>query len=144
MKLFALVAVLGLGVAAAVHFYWAAGGIWPGSDRSDLARKVVGSTDEFPSTAMTLAVAVLLMIGAIVVAGATGLWVLPASDSLVTAASWVVAGVLIVRAVAGFVLSGRRQGSGHGTPFSIRDLAVYSPLTLVLGASTVLALVPTT
>jgi len=140
----ALVAVTGLALAGAVHIYWAAGGTWPGSDRSDLARKVVGSTDEFPSTATTMAVAVLLVIGAIVVGGATGLWVLPASDDLVTVAAWVVGGVLIARAVVGFVLSGRRQASGRGTPFSIRDLAVYSPLTLVLGASTVLALVSTT
>jgi len=106
LSVFAFAAAIGLMVAAGVHIYWAAGGTWPGADRSDLARKVVGSTDEFPSTALTLGVAVLLVAGGIVVGGATGVWTLPISDTLVTAASWVVAVVLVVRGLAGLILSG--------------------------------------
>jgi len=140
---FAFAAVVGMMIAAAVHVFWAAGGTWPGTDRSDLARKVVGSTDKFPSTAMTLGVAALLVAGGVVVGGATGLWTLPMSDSFVRVASWVVGLVFIVRGLVGLILSGRRQVSGRGTPFSIRDLVVYSPLTLLLGGFTVAALIST-
>ncbi|MFV2000118.1 MAG: DUF3995 domain-containing protein [Acidimicrobiia bacterium] len=142
-SVFAFVAVIGMMIAAALHLYWAAGGTWPGADRSDLARKVVGSTDKFPSTAMTLGVAALLVAGGVVVGGATGVWTLPTSDTLVRAASWVVGLVLVVRGLAGLILSGRHQVGGRGTPFSIRDLVIYSPLTLLLGGFTVAALMVT-
>jgi len=144
VSLSALAAVLGMILAAAVHVYWAAGGTWPGTDRSDLARKVVGNTDEFPSTIMTIGVAALLTAGAVLVGGATGLWALPVSASLVRMASWVVAAVLVARGALGLIVSGWRQATGNGTPFTIRDALVYSPLTLLLGVSTVLALVENT
>jgi len=143
MNVFAILAVSGLVLGSAVHVYWAAGGVWPGSDRADLARKVVGRTDEFPSTAMTLGVAALLLIGGIVVGGATGLWSISASDAWIRAAAWAVAAILLTRAAAGLMLSGKLQVSGRGTPFSIRDLVIYSPLTLLLGGFTVAALVLT-
>ena len=143
MTVWSLAAVVGLVGAAAVHVYWAAGGTWPGSDRSDLARKVVGDTDDFPSTAATLAVVALLPGAALVVGAATGLRPLPFPDRLVRGAAWAVVAVLFLRGVVGLVLSGVRQAGGRGKPFSIRDVLIYSPLTLILGTLTWVALVST-
>jgi len=129
---FAAVAVVGLGVAGLVHVYWAFGGVWPGSNRADLARKVVGSTDVFPSTAMTFGVTALLFAAAVLVAGAVELVSLPINESLIVVGAWGVAGVLLIRGVAGFYFSGRAQVRGRGTPFTIRDVRMYSPFTLVM------------
>ena len=139
----ALAAVVGLLGAAAVHVYWAAGGTWPGSDRFDLARKVVGDTDDFPSTVATLGVVALLLVAALVVGAGTGLWSLPLPERMVRAAAWAVVTVLFLRGVVGLVLSGIRQARGRGTAFSIRDVLIYSPLTLLLGTFTLAALIST-
>ncbi|MCL1593292.1 MAG: DUF3995 domain-containing protein [Actinomycetia bacterium] len=144
MMVWALVAVAGFLAAAALHVYWAAGGTWPGSDRSDLARKVVGSVDDFPSTSATLAVAALLLAAAVVVGGAAGLWSLPVPEGLVSGAVWVVVVVMLLRGIVGLGLSGLRQARGKGTPFSVRDVLIYSPLTLLLGGLTSVALLATT
>lgn len=141
MIAFALVAVGSLVAAGVLHIYWATGGTWPGSDRTDLARKVVGSTDDFPSAAMTFGVAALLLVAAFVIGGAAGLWVIPVSDGLVRGAAWIVAGVLVLRGATGLISSAVREARGRGTPFTRRDLRIYSPLTLAIGVFTVLALV---
>ena len=143
MMVWANAAVVGLVGAAGVHVYWAAGGTWPGSDRSDLARKVVGDTDAFPSTAATLSVVALLLGAALVVGAGTGMWSLPLPERLVRGAAWAVVVVMFLRGVVGLVLSGLRQVRGRGTPFSIRDGLIYSPLTLILGTFTLAALVST-
>jgi len=140
-KVFALIAVVGLVAAGALHIYWAVGGTWPGSDRTDLARKVVGNTDEFPSAGLTFAVAGLLLFGALVIGGATGLWPLPVSDRLARAAAWVVVAVLLIRGVAGLVASGIREARGRGTTFTHRDLRIYSPLTLGIGLFALVSLI---
>jgi len=140
MIVFAIVAVGGLVAAGTLHIYWAVGGRWPGSDRTDLARKVVGDTDDFPSAAMTFGVAGLLLVAALVVGGASGMWTVPVSNRLVTGAAWMVAGVLLVRGVAGLTISGAREIRGRGTPFTRRDLRIYSPFVLALGAVTTVAL----
>ena len=141
MIVFALVAVGSLVAAGALHTYWAVGGTWPGSDRTDLARKVVGATDEFPSAAMTFGVAVLLLGAALVVGGAAGLWTLPFPSRLVGAAAWIVVVVLVIRGIAGLVISAIREAKGRSTPFTRRDLRIYSPLTLTMGVFTAAALV---
>jgi len=138
---FALVAVGSLVAAGVLHVYWAIGGAWPGSDRTDLARKVVGGTDDFPSATMTYGVAGLLLVAAFVVGGAAGLWAIPFSGRLVTGAAWIVAAVLVLRGATGLITSAVREARGRGTPFTRRDLRIYSPLTLTMGVLTVLALV---
>ena len=139
MIVFAIVAVGGLVAAGVLHLYWAVGGTWPGSDRTDLARKVVGDTDVFPSAAMTFAVAGLLFVAALFVGGASGLWTVPFPDWFLIGAAWTVAGVLLIRGIAGIAISGVREIKGRGTPFTRSDLRIYSPFTLAMGVLTTIA-----
>jgi Protein of unknown function (DUF3995) len=129
------IAVVGLSGAAAVHALWATGMNWPGVDRVDLARKVVG-TEVFPTNRETWMVVGLLGV-------ATGLTVVAAKGvrnpklrRVVGVGAGGVAAVLAVRAVGGFALSTGRLLGGSTAPFVRRDLLVYSPLCAILAAAT--------
>ncbi len=129
------IAAVGLSGAALLHALWATGTTWPGADRVDLALKVVGAK-VFPSDASTWAVAGLL-------SAATGLVVVGArpvragrAGQMVTVGLSAVAGVLALRAVGGFVVSGGRLVVGRDSSFAPRDVLLYSPLCAVLAAAT--------
>ncbi|MBX3169391.1 MAG: DUF3995 domain-containing protein [Candidatus Eremiobacteraeota bacterium] len=47
---------------SALHFYWAAGGRWPGKDHRELSAKVIGDRP-LPGPVACLAAAVLLLLG---------------------------------------------------------------------------------
>jgi hypothetical protein len=128
-------AVVGLGGAAALHATWALGGNWPGVDRTDLARKVVG-TVTFPSDAATWVVVGLLIAAAtLAVAGQTR----PTESrlsSLITTGLGIVAAALGLRAILGFATSTVRLLADQRAPFVPRDLLIYSPLCAVLAVAT--------
>ncbi len=121
-----------LTLLSALHAIWVFSS-WPLPDRARFAELVVGtSPDKVPSAAATSAVAALLASAAALVArcGAPGSRPPP---RIAVLGSRTVAGVLLARAVAGFVVS----GSGVvDAPARYRrlDLTVYSPLCLVLSA----------
>ncbi len=129
------VAATGLVAAAAMHAMWATGTNWPGSDRVDLARKVVGG-EVFPSDTATWIVVGMLTTATGFVAASLRRFRRPRVDQLVTFATSGVAGVLALRAIGGFVVSGGALIADRSGTFAPRDLLVYSPLCALLAAAT--------
>ena len=128
-----------LGALAVLHGIWAFS-TWPLSSRARFAEVVVGVDEQdLPSPAAVLGVAGLLALAAPLGPMRAGV-VPPVGPEWVP--RWgvrVLAAALLLRAAAGFVVSGFRCGDA---PESFRrlDLAVYSPLCLTLGvAATFLA-----
>lgn len=121
-------------LVAAIHVYWAAGGTWPANDSESLGRAVMGPTSvKMAPWWASLAVAGALGLGAALVLGHVGAIDLGLPDLLVRIGVWVLAGVFLVRAVGGFVLSGFVRARKPDV-FSRLDAAVYSPLCLTIAA----------
>ena len=138
-RLVSVGSAIAFAVLAVLHGIWAVSP-WPVDSRARYAEVVVGVDErDLPSTAATLGVAGLLALAARLVLMRGGV-VPPVGPAWVPRLGVrVLAAALLVRAAAGFVVS----GSGWGdSPESFRrlDLAVYSPLCLALGvAATFLA-----
>ncbi len=121
-----LVPVL-LAAIAAIHAVWALGWRWPGYDDESLAERVVGATAELPPEPVVWAVAALLGIAAAVVAAVGA----GRRERLLRAATWSVAGALIVRGALGVPID---LIGGLDNEYARLDLAIYSPLSLALGS----------
>jgi hypothetical protein len=120
---------------AALHGYWALGGVWPGDDPESLARTVVGGPPgmRMPGAAACWAVAVAL-VGAVAVAlGAAGILAMPLPRWLVRGAALLGAGVLVLRGLVGFA-DLRLRPDTAGSPFVRLNRWIYSPLCLALAA----------
>ena len=120
-----------LAALAGVHVYWAAGGVWPAADRETLAEIVIGPGARYPPDLATHGVAAVLAVGSLVVTGAAHKWRRPVSPEVYVAAAHVGAGILAVRGVAGLATS---LVAGLDVPYRRRDVALYSPLCLLLAA----------
>jgi hypothetical protein len=125
----AAVASLVFASLAVVHVYWAFGGHRGGA----AAVPTVGEQAVFsPSSAATLAVALLLAASAVIVIGGAREWDPPVLFEIGCAG---IAAVLLARAI------GDRRYVGllkrvRDTDFARRDTWLYSPLCLVLAAVT--------
>lgn len=116
---------------------------WPLADEETLARVVVGvPVDRRPDAPLTLGIALLLALAALLVAAGAG-WVRSVGPRWVH--RWglrIVAAVLLLRGLAGFVSSGAAVAGLVDTAvpadFLRADLALYSPLCVLLGLGTVL------
>jgi hypothetical protein len=128
---------------AALHAYWALGGLWPGHDRASLAAMVIGgpASTRLPGRAATLVVALALICSAALVLRAGG-WISLAAlpDSLARTGGWIVAAVLLLRGLGGFFEVFLRS-SIVGTPYAYWNRVLYSPLCLGVSALVTLALV---
>jgi hypothetical protein len=119
---------------AAIHAYWAAGGLWPGKTERELVDTVIGipRCTRMPSPWASASVAVML---AGVAAWPLALAPVAArvvGPALSTAATLVVAAVFLGRGAVGYV---PRWGQRHSAqPFATYDRLFYSPLCLALGA----------
>jgi hypothetical protein len=119
-----------LAAVSLVHFYWAFGGLWPGHDAKSLADAVIGDPRlaKLPPAHVTLIVAVLIAIAAA--------WPLVAPHmpllALAKFGSFLLAGVFLLRGVAGYAPFFRRRHSLQ--PFAKFNRLLYSPLCLLLGA----------
>jgi hypothetical protein len=110
---------------AGLHAAWALGWRWPGGDDAELARRVVGG-DELPPDGLIWLVALALAAAAAILrARAHG-----SVSRAVRVGAALVAAALLVRGAGGIVI-----GVTGGPPdlFTRLDLAVYSPLCLLLG-----------
>ncbi len=119
---------------AGIHFYWALGGLWPGTDRASLARTVVGEKDisRMPSRSLTLAV-----VAAILVASLWPLmWRSIIPYSLPQGFLWlgmlVLMMVFIGRGVAGYLPFFTDRMCEQ--PFARLNALYFSPLCLIIGA----------
>jgi len=129
--LLALVVVLAFVGLSALHLYWALGG------RAGKAAAVpeLNSRPAFvPSTRSTLAVAVGLALCAVLVAASAELILSSAPPPWVTWLAFLLALVLVARAVGDFRLVGFFKRV-RGTHFARLDTTVYAPLCLALGVA---------
>jgi hypothetical protein len=119
---------------AAIHAYWGLGGVWPGRDEADCARRVVGSRGvrRMPGPVPSFAVAALLLIAMLVVLSLGGWIDLPLPAGLVSIVSAAAALVFLGRGIAGFTPAWRRLTPEQ--PFATLDVRYYSPLCLAVGA----------
>ena len=134
MRQVATVLFLTLSAIAAVHVYWAFGGLWPGATPRELIDTVIGVPEmqAMPSKSVTLAVAGMIFLGGVIALFAGGL--LPFRPRwMVQAATGVLTLVFLGRAVAGFWIA--YHGSKASEPFATYDLFLYSPLCLVIGGA---------
>ena len=127
--LIALVVVIAFVALSAIHVYWALGG---GMGKAAAVPELNSRPAFVPSARSTLAVAVGLASCAVLVAASAGLVVSSSPAAWVTWLSFVLALVLIARAVGDFRLVGFFKRV-RGTRFARLDSAVYAPLCLVLG-----------
>ncbi|MCV0395119.1 MAG: DUF3995 domain-containing protein [Rhizobiaceae bacterium] len=128
----ALAAVLA--ALASIHLYWAAGGVWPGTDQKSCARAVAGfrGIDRMPPPSAAVAVAFVLFVAAglaLALSGGPGS-ALPASLLLLLGVGAAI--VFLGRGIAGFTPAWRRLTPEM--PFARNDVRWFSPLCLGIGA----------
>jgi len=133
----ATLVVIALVLLAALHFYWGAGGRWPGHDDRSLVDLVVGRTRNMkaPDSWACLSVTCALLAAAISVALYSSLVELPLAPwarLIVQVAFWAASAVFAARGVAGFVPAIFRYA--EGTPFAQLNRRYYSPLCLLIAA----------
>ena len=137
----ALPASLILAAIAALHFYWAAGGLWPGRSPRELIDTVVGDPrlDAMPPAWASALVGLALAGTAIMpLALAPALWGKILPDGISFGLFWLsfrcaplVALVFLARGLTGYLPFWRRRLRAQ--PFARLDVFLYSPLCLVLG-----------
>ncbi|MCO6409513.1 MULTISPECIES: DUF3995 domain-containing protein [Hoeflea] len=129
----ALFIALVLGLTSALHFYWAAGGMWPARDEQSLARTVIGGNGiaGMPDRRLTIAVASCIALAAVWPMLWLGWIVTPAPDWLLTAGMAVLSIVFIARGIAGFVPAVKKRNSEE--PFATLNARYFSPLIVLLG-----------
>ena len=133
----AVVVAGSLAAVAALHVVWAFSP-WPFADRAGFADAVVGVAEaDLPSRPMVFAVATLLAVAAIVVAG-RGRVVPPVGPAWVYRwGAWTVAAALLVRGLAGF--GNAALAVGGTATYQRLDAAIYSPLCVLLALGAAVA-----
>jgi hypothetical protein len=128
MILLAAILTLTLAPIAVLHAYWGFGGVWPGRDAADCARRVGGfrGVRAMPGPAACFAVAAAIAIAALVPMFLVGRF-----GVLSALAGLAVALVFLGRGVAGFTPAWRRHTPEQ--PFATLDVRYYSPLCLAIG-----------
>jgi Protein of unknown function (DUF3995) len=130
----AIVLFVMLASIALLHAYWAAGGLWPGRDEADLARRVTGEPrrTRLPPVWMTWAVAGAIGVAALWPLFASGLVHLPVPHALVLGIAGLIGLGFLLRGIAGFTPAWRRSHAAE--PLAQRDRQLFSPLCLILAA----------
>jgi hypothetical protein len=127
-----------LGAVAALHLYWATGGLWPGRSPRQLVDTVIGNPHrkEMPPAWLIALVGVALAATAALPLIVTpAVWFalnLPLMVwwRAIDVAFWV-ALVFLARGIAGYLPFWRRLHPAQ--PFATLDVLLYSPLCLLLG-----------
>lgn len=122
-----------LAALSLLHLAWAAGWRQPGGSDHAWAESVVGHNAEVPSAAALWSMPVALAVAAWMVAAASR----PQAPRLVRCGGLVVAAVLLARGVTVIPID---LANGLEHRFDRLDLALYSPLCLVLGAGALIAI----
>ncbi|EKO39130.1 MAG: hypothetical protein B193_2156 [Solidesulfovibrio magneticus str. Maddingley MBC34] len=119
-----------LAAIAALHVYWAFGGLWPGTDVESLVRTVVGVKNmrAMPSRPLTLAVAMALFAAGLPPLAKASLLPLFLPAGLVQACLLLVGAVFALRGVAPYLPFGTPH---RMEPFATLDRRLYGPLCLV-------------
>ena len=132
----AIAAALTIIVAAiaALHAYWASGGLWPSSNPADLSNIVVGRAGAriMPRPKLTALIAAMIAAAAawpLLMSPLVGRYLAP---ELAALGSFALAAVFLLRGVAGFMPWMAKRHSAE--PFASYNRKYYSPLCLALGA----------
>ena len=127
------IAVVLLAIAA-LHAYWGFGGVWPGRDAADCARRIVGARGirQMPGPVPSFAVVAALVVVMLVTLSLGGRIDLPIPAGLVFLVAIAAALVFLGRGIAGFTPAWRRLTPEQ--PFATLDVRYYSPLCLAIGA----------
>lgn len=125
----ALVLAVVLTALAVLHLYWASGG-QRGLDAA-LPERPSGGRLFSPRPVETAAVAVLLLVAALVVLGASDLLAVPVPGGWLRAGTWALAMILLLRAVGEFRYVGFFKRV-RGTRFAQWDSRLHSPLCLAM------------
>ena len=125
---------------AALHAYWAFGGLWPAKNEQDLARTVVGANGitKMPGRNLTLVVSLLMFLAGIWPLAIVELITLPLPDWLVTLGMIVITLVMLARGFGGYLPVFRNANAEQ--PFAQLDMQFYSPIIIALGLSCLLIL----
>lgn len=119
-----------LSATAALHIYWAFGGLWPAQTAPDLVRTVIGADgDRMPPTGLTLAVATLMVCaGLFALARGVAGW-----DAIlfVRLPLGVIAAIMLVRGAVTYLPGGPFAQAAE--PFAHLNALYFSPLILALG-----------
>lgn len=120
-------------VLAAIHAYWAVGGIWPARSEKALARAVVGAPgiSRMPPPGASFGVALALVMAALWPIMTLGMVSIPVPLTVFRLAGWLLAAIFLVRGVATYLPAFRRIFPEQ--PFARFDRLAYGPLCLVLG-----------
>ena len=119
-----------LAAIAALHAYWAFGGLWPGTDVDSLVRTVVGVKDmrAMPSRPLTLAVAMALVAAGLPPLAKASLLPVFLPAGLVQACLVFVGAVFVLRGLVPYLPFGKPH---RVEPFATLDRRLYGPLCLV-------------
>jgi hypothetical protein len=124
---------------SALHFYWAFGGVWPGSDEASLSSIVVGQAPSksgklapMPNKLLTLLVAIAILVAAFFPIMWAGLIIpYPLHASLVMIGMWVLAAIFLLRGLVGLVPLFDRFSPAE--PFRTLNRKYYSPFCILIG-----------
>ncbi|ASP36168.1 DUF3995 domain-containing protein [Labrenzia sp. VG12] len=120
---------------AAVHAYWALGGLWPARDEATLAQTVVGVKDlrKMPGTALTLVVSALIALAGVLPLYLTGLLEFPIPIPLSTSVLRVLSPIALGGLAFIFLARGMLSYTGYfqkmeaEEPFVTLDRRYYAP-----------------
>ncbi|KAB2358386.1 DUF3995 domain-containing protein [Actinomadura montaniterrae] len=134
LELAALLAAAVLGLDAALHVYWMTGRTWPARDVTTLSLGLLNAEVPFTPRVLAPLVAVLTA-GAVAVPARAGLILTGVPGWIPAAGTVAVAAGVALRAGAGVVWA-LGVGARRDSAFYRLNLAVYTPLCLVLTAAT--------
>ncbi len=117
-----------------LHFYWAAGGFWPGNDAQSLVNKVLGvkHMKELPSARVIVFVAICIFIAALLPLMWSAQIAYSLPQGLVWAGMWMVLVGFLSRGILGMMPTFRELSPMQ--PFVDLNRKFYSPLCLLLAA----------
>lgn len=124
-----------LAAIAALHAFWALGGVLPGHDEQSQARAFVGARDikRMPAKSSAAMVALLLFAASLFPLMWTALIPYPVPQMLVWLGMVVLTAVFLLRGLAGYTSAFRAIFPEE--PFASLDRTYFSPLCLLLGSA---------
>jgi Protein of unknown function (DUF3995) len=134
VRILSIVIFILLTVIAALHAYWAFGGLWPAATEQSLVATVIGAPEwsRMPSMPLTMMVAGLIFAAGIIALSAGGVFSL-APKWLARIGAGVLALIFIGRGLAGY--SAAFASPEKIEPFATLNFWYYSPLCLAIGGA---------